>query len=303
MDARVYAPPVSSDPRPDSPTTTSDRSTSEESCPIVQNARLSLQGQLQRPLQQSQTELRYDHFIPPPHRLDFTKNVNPYSSGVFMGRIHKHARELHTPLFPLSHFGQIVDDLQQIHPAVSIEATTTANSHTPGASHSNRFWQSVLCQDASGVPIFGPMHDLPQLSPEILAPSVNFVPYPVMSAGSASSSGASLSSPPPSREELLTIRPGRSTGRSTRATMRVADQRERPFACDRCPSRFTIKAHLKQHIRYVHDKIRPHACWYEGCTVRFGTQFARNQVSYHCTYATADARMATDTCAAYVDSA
>jgi hypothetical protein len=55
------------------------------------------------------------------------------------------------------------------------------------------------------------------------------------------------------------------------------DERARPWACELCPSRFSIKGHLSQHNRYVHEKYRPHCCPKVGCTASFGTRFARSQ--------------------------
>jgi hypothetical protein len=51
----------------------------------------------------------------------------------------------------------------------------------------------------------------------------------------------------------------------------------RPWECDLCPSRFSIKGHLSQHKRYVHAKFRPHGCEVTGCAASFGTRFARSQ--------------------------
>lgn len=55
------------------------------------------------------------------------------------------------------------------------------------------------------------------------------------------------------------------------------EDRERPWACELCPSRFSIKGHLSQHNRYVHEKYRPHRCPRSGCSASFGTRFARSQ--------------------------
>lgn len=55
------------------------------------------------------------------------------------------------------------------------------------------------------------------------------------------------------------------------------EDRERPWACELCPSRFSIKGHLSQHNRYVHEKYRPHCCPRSGCSASFGTRFARSQ--------------------------
>lgn len=70
---------------------------------------------------------------------------------------------------------------------------------------------------------------------------------------------------------------GRSTARnggsSTAGTQK--DDKDRPWACQLCPSRFSIKGHLSQHNRYVHEKYRPHAC--PSCPASFGTRFARSQ--------------------------
>ena len=68
-----------------------------------------------------------------------------------------------------------------------------------------------------------------------------------------------------------------ATTPSTRERRRRASAEERPFACDRCTSRFVLKGHLVQHIKYVHLKVRPHSCVVPGCASSFGTQFARNQ--------------------------
>jgi hypothetical protein len=51
--------------------------------------------------------------------------------------------------------------------------------------------------------------------------------------------------------------------------------RARPWACELCASRFSIKGHLSQHNRYVHEKYRPHTC--PSCSASFGTRFARSQ--------------------------
>ena len=51
----------------------------------------------------------------------------------------------------------------------------------------------------------------------------------------------------------------------------------RPWTCERCDAAFVLKGHLSQHIKYVHLKVRPHACLRAGCSAAFGTQFARNQ--------------------------
>lgn len=55
------------------------------------------------------------------------------------------------------------------------------------------------------------------------------------------------------------------------------EDRARPWACELCPSRFSIKGHLSQHNRYVHEKYRPHRCPKSGCSASFGTRFARSQ--------------------------
>lgn len=56
-----------------------------------------------------------------------------------------------------------------------------------------------------------------------------------------------------------------------------SEDRARPWACELCPSRFSIKGHLSQHNRYVHEKYRPHCCPRIGCSASFGTRFARSQ--------------------------
>lgn len=55
------------------------------------------------------------------------------------------------------------------------------------------------------------------------------------------------------------------------------DDRERQWACELCSSRFSIKGHLSQHHRYVHEKYRPHRCPVTECDASFGTRFARSQ--------------------------
>lgn len=55
------------------------------------------------------------------------------------------------------------------------------------------------------------------------------------------------------------------------------DDRERQWACELCFSRFSIKGHLSQHLRYVHEKYRPHRCPVTECDASFGTRFARSQ--------------------------
>jgi hypothetical protein len=56
---------------------------------------------------------------------------------------------------------------------------------------------------------------------------------------------------------------------------RFVGDRARPWACELCASRFSIKGHLSQHNRYVHEKYRPHTC--PSCSASFGTRFARSQ--------------------------
>lgn len=56
-----------------------------------------------------------------------------------------------------------------------------------------------------------------------------------------------------------------------------SEDRARPWACEQCSSRFSIKGHLSQHNRYVHEKYRPHCCPKIGCSASFGTRFARSQ--------------------------
>jgi rubrerythrin len=56
---------------------------------------------------------------------------------------------------------------------------------------------------------------------------------------------------------------------------RLGEDRARPWACELCASRFSIKGHLSQHNRYVHEKYRPHTC--PSCSASFGTRFARSQ--------------------------
>jgi hypothetical protein len=63
----------------------------------------------------------------------------------------------------------------------------------------------------------------------------------------------------------------------TAAAAGSSEDRARPWACELCPSRFSIKGHLSQHNRYVHEKYRPHCCPKVGCSASFGTRFARSQ--------------------------
>lgn len=98
--------------------------------------------------------------------------------------------------------------------------------------------------------------------------------------------GSSLQEVPPNLSSILetkTIRPFPTSSKEVmaRAAAAVAsgacDDRERPWACELCPSSFSIKGHLSQHNRYVHEKYRPHQCLVKECDASFGTRFARSQ--------------------------
>lgn len=72
-----------------------------------------------------------------------------------------------------------------------------------------------------------------------------------------------------------------STEVMARAAAAVAagecDDGDKQWACEMCSSRFSIKGHLSQHHRYVHEKYRPHRCPFRKCDASFGTRFARSQ--------------------------
>lgn len=109
-------------------------------------------------------------------------------------------------------------------------------------------------------------------------PSSSHRPSPSHMALPASSSSQSASSSSRSFWSVVMNTDVAPTPSSTsRIRKRRASSEERPFACDRCTSRFVLKGHLAQHIKYVHLKVRPHSCIVPGCDSSFGTQFARNQ--------------------------
>ena len=48
------------------------------------------------------------------------------------------------------------------------------------------------------------------------------------------------------------------------------------YQCEQCPKTFMVKYYLKNHVRMVHDKIRPHKC--DICQQEFG--YKRDLVSH-----------------------
>ncbi len=42
--------------------------------------------------------------------------------------------------------------------------------------------------------------------------------------------------------------------------VRAVHEKLRPFACDRCPRKFSARGALKKHISEVHDQIKPFKC-------------------------------------------
>lgn len=149
------------------------------------------------------------------------------------------------------------------------------------AKPKSRFWETVLCHNRTGNPFTA------RVERQLRFPGITKSHGPHTTRKGHPQGNSDLPSSYSSRcvpsnktQVPHNLKPANVTSTRTLSYMVREDIKNRPFGCERCPSRFTIKAHLKQHIRYVHDKVRPHPCFFTGCTVRFGTQFARNQVSF-----------------------
>lgn len=88
---------------------------------------------------------------------------------------------------------------------------------------------------------------------------------------------ASVSAPPLTSAAAVVPPSTTTRGSKRRRLAATPTSSARPWKCELCDSAFALKGHLSQHIKYVHQKLRPHACPRPGCTAAFGTQFARNQ--------------------------
>lgn len=138
----------------------------------------------------------------------------------------------------------------------------------------HQFWDTVLDRDSPGYPHQqSNIHPSSQSSTSSSKIVPGGSPYPRMdSASLRHNSSHSFHHGPftntgPSELDMMSIVQNNSSG----GKVPVGSGRRKEFQCDICKVAFSQKSHLTQHVKTVHEKIRPYKC--DQCTRAFGKRY------------------------------